>query len=259
MDLGIAGKLAVVTGGSRGLGRGCAKSLLKEGARVLIASRRRENLEAAEKELSPLGEVYTFRADVTKKEDVEALFRRAEELGGASILVVSYGGPRVARFPELSDEDWYNSFDLLLMSAVRLSRLFGYKMKERGWGRIIYITSVAIKEVYEKIPLSTAIRIGLAGLVKVLSRELAPEVNVNAVLPGHFMTERQVEFLRAKAEEKGVSLEEAERESTKEIPLKRMGRPEELGDVVAFLASERASYVNGALIPVDGGLLRSTL
>ncbi len=259
MDLGITGKLAVVTGGSKGLGKECARSLLKEGAKVLIASRSQENLKAAEEELSSFGEVYTFRADVTRKEDVESLFKRAEELGGASILVVSYGGPRVARFPELRDEDWYNSFDLLLMSAVRLSRLFGYRMKERGWGRIVYITSVAIKEVYENIPLSTTVRMGLAGLVKVLSRELAPEVNVNAVLPGHFMTERQMEFLRAKAEEKGVSLEEAERESAEEIPLKRMGRPEELGDVVSFLASERASYVNGALIPVDGGLLRSTL
>ncbi len=259
MDLGIAGKLAVVTGGSKGLGKGCAKSLLREGARVLIASRNQENLKAAEEELSPLGEVYTFKADVTKEEDVKSLFNRAEELGGASILVVSYGGPRVARFPQLSDDDWYEAFDLLLMSAVRLSRLFGYRMKERGWGRIIYITSVAIKEVYENIPLSTTVRMGLAGLVKVLSRELAPEVNVNAVLPGHFMTERQVEFLSAKAQERGVSIEEVEKESSSQIPIKRMGRPEELGDVVAFLASERASYVNGALIPVDGGLLRATL
>lgn len=259
MDLGLRDKLAVVTGGSRGIGKACARSLLSEGARVLIASRNEENLKEAAEELSTLGEVHWERADVTRAEDIENLLARAKELGGPDILVVSYGGPRIARFFELSDEDWLNAFNLLIMSAMRLSKLFGLEMKERGWGRITFVTSVAIKEVNVNIPLSTSVRMGLAGLVKVLSRELAPEVNVNAVMPGSIKTERQMELLVTRAKERGISVEEMEKIAVKEIPLRRMGRPEEIGDVVAFLSSERASYVSGAIIPVDGGKLVSTL
>ncbi len=259
MELGLTGKLAVVTGGSSGLGKAAASSLLREGARVLIASRNEDRLRKAVSELSALGEVEALRADLTRLEDIESLFRRSEEMGGADVLVVSYGGPRIARFGDLSDDDWYHAYELLVMSVVRLARLFGFRMKERGWGRIVLVTSVAIKEVNMNIPLSTSVRLSLAGLVKVLSRELAPEVNVNAVMPGHFMTERQRDLLKSRAAERGLSIEEMEVEAAREIPLARFGRPEELGDVIAFLASERASYVTGSLIPVDGGLLSCTL
>ncbi len=259
MELGLAGKLAVVTGGSSGLGKAAAASLLREGARVLIASRTEEKLQRAVSDLSHLGEVEALRADLTEARDVEILFGRSEEMGGADILVISYGGPRIARFPDLDDDDWYQAYELLVMSVVRLARLFGYRMKERGWGRIVLVTSVAIKEVNMNIPLSTSVRLSLAGLVKVLSRELAPEVNVNAVMPGHFMTERQRDLLKSRAAERGISLEEMEHEAAREIPLTRFGRPEELGDVIAFLASDRASYMTGSLIPVDGGLLSCTL
>ncbi|MDK2372295.1 MAG: SDR family oxidoreductase [Candidatus Korarchaeota archaeon] len=255
----MADKLAVVTGGSSGLGKAAAVSLLKEGARVLIASRTEERLRRAMSDLSSLGEVQALRTDLTKPDDIESLFRKSEEMGGADILVISYGGPRIARFPELNDRDWYHAYELLVMSVVRLARLFGFRMKERGWGRMVLVTSVAIKEVNMNIPLSTSVRLSLAGLVKVLSRELAPEVNVNAVMPGHFMTERQRDLLRSRAAEKGLSLEEMEVKAAKEIPLARFGRPEELGDVIAFLVSERASYITGSLIPVDGGLLSCTL
>lgn len=255
MELGLAGKLAVVTGGSSGLGKAAASSLLREGARVLIASRNEEILRKTFKELSSLGEVHYHRTDLTKAEDISSLFERSKELGGADVLVVSYGGPRIARFFELSDEDWYHAFDLLVMSVVRLARLFGNLMKKRGWGRIVITTSVAIKQVNMNIPLSSSVRLSLAGMIKVLARELAPEVNVNAVMPGHFMTERQIDLLRSRAAERGLKLEEMEEEASKEIPLGRFGRPEELGDVIAFLASERASYITGSLIAVDGGLL----
>jgi 3-oxoacyl-[acyl-carrier protein] reductase len=141
------------------------------------------------------------------------------------------------------------------MSSVRLSRLFGYRMKERGWGRIVLITSTAVKEVNMNIPLSSVVRTGLAGLIKVLSRELAPEVTVNGIMPGRIMTERQRELLAFKAEELGITLERMEEETSKEIPLRRFGKPEEVGDLIAFLCSERASYISGALIPIDGGML----
>ncbi|MEM0268398.1 MAG: SDR family oxidoreductase [Candidatus Korarchaeum sp.] len=255
MDLGLRGKLAVLTGASSGMGKAAALSLLKEGARVLIASRSEERLRRAAEELSREGEVHIQVADVTKAEDVEGLYRRAEELGGAEILVVSYGGPRIARFSDLEDRDWYDSFELLVMSSVRLSRSFGYRMKERGWGRIVFITSTAIREVNMDIPLSSIVRVSLSSLIKVLSRELAPEVTVNGVMPGRIMTERQRELLTVKARERGMSLEQMEAEASAEIPAKRFGRPEEVGDLIAFLCSERAGYVSGALIPVDGGYL----
>ncbi len=255
MDLGLRNKFAVVTGGSSGLGRASAASLLREGANVLISSRNEEKLRETAEELSHLGNISWWKADLTRKEDIESLFKRAKEVGRPDILVVSYGGPRIARFPELSDNDWYHAYDLLVMSVVRLARLFGYYMKERGWGRIVLITSIAIREVNMNIPLSTSVRLSLAGLVKILSRELAPEVNVNAVMPGHMMTERQIDLLKTKASEKGISIEEMEKISSKEVPLKRFGKPEELGDLVAFLSSEKASYITGSIVPVDGGLL----
>ncbi|MEM0037119.1 MAG: SDR family oxidoreductase, partial [Candidatus Korarchaeum sp.] len=128
-------------------------------------------------------------------------------------------------------------------------------MKERGWGRIVFITSTAIREVNMDIPLSSIVRVSLSSLIKVLSRELAPEVTVNGVMPGRIMTERQRELLTVKARERGMSLEQMEAEASAEIPAKRFGRPEEVGDLIAFLCSERAGYVSGALIPVDGGYL----
>ncbi len=255
MDLGIRGRLAVITGASSGMGKAAALSLLREGARVLIASRDEGRVMKAAEELSMEGEVWFQVADVTKAEDLERLYRRAEELGGADILVVSYGGPRIAGFSELKDEDWYQSFDLLVMSAIRLSRLFGYRMKERGWGRISIITSTAIREVNMSIPLSSVIRTSLIGLIKVLSRELAPEVTVNGVMPGRIMTERQKELLRANASARGISLEQMEAEASAEIPARRFGRPEEVASLIAFLCSERASYISGAIVPVDGGYL----
>ncbi len=238
------------------MGKAAAASLLREGAEVLIASRNEDRLRRAAEELSIHGTVHYHRTNLTDPRDVESLFRRSEEMGGADILVISYGGPRIAKLPELRDEDWYDAFDLLVMSVVRMARLFGPSMKGRGWGGVVLITSVAIREVNMNIPLSSSVRLSLAGLVKVLSRELAPEVNVNAVLPGHFMTERQLELLRSRARERGLTLQEMEEEAAREVPLGRFGRPEELGDLVAFLASERASYMTGSLIPVDGGLLR---
>ena len=256
MDLGINDKLAVVTGASSGMGKAAALSLLKEGAKVLIASRNEERLRRASEELSNYGEVHFQVADVTRAEDVHRLFMRSEDLGGADILVVSYGGPRIARFNELEDKDWYYAFDLLLMSSVRLSRLFGSRMKEKGWGRIVFITSTAIKEVNMNIPLSSIVRTSLAGLIKVLSRELSPEVTVNGIMPGSIMTERQKELLAVKAKERGINLEQMEAEASSEIPMRRFGRPEEVGDLIAFLSSERASYISGALIPIDGGYLK---
>ncbi|MCS7103127.1 MAG: SDR family oxidoreductase [Candidatus Korarchaeum sp.] len=255
MDLGMRGRLAVVTGASSGMGKATALSLLKEGAKVLIASRSEDKLRIAAEELSKEGEIYFQVADVTKTEDIEGLYKRAEELGGADILVVSYGGPRIARFSELEDRDWYDSFNLLVMSSVRLSKLFGYRMKERGWGRIAFITSTAIREVNMSIPLSSVVRVSLTGLIKVLSRELAPEVTVNGVMPGMIITERQRELLTVKAREKGISLEQMEAEASAEVPARRFGRPEEIGDLIAFLCSEKASYISGALVPVDGGYL----
>ncbi len=257
MDLGIKGKLAVVTGGSRGLGFASALELAREGARLLLFSRNREALESARERIlseAPRTEVHVVEGDLRRKDDIEKLFREADFLGGADILVYSTGGPKPGRFFDLEADDWDEAYRLIAFSSVWTARLAARQMMNKKWGRIIFIGSVTLLRPWRELALSNIMRMPIVGLTRTLALELAPyNITVNAVLPSLILTDRVKQLAERKALEEGISFEEALKKLAARIPLGRPGKPEELAAVVAFLASERASFITGALIPVDGG------
>jgi 3-oxoacyl-[acyl-carrier protein] reductase len=263
MDLDLAGKRALVAAASRGLGKAIALRLAEEGASLAICARDAERLEKAAEEIRQRtgAEVLAVPTDLTDYEQIKRLVRRAEEhFGGVDILVANAGGPPPGPFLELSDEQWQAAFQLTLMSAVRLAREVLPGMIARRWGRLIFSTSVSVKQPIENLILSNSLRLAVIGLAKSLANELAKyNITVNSVCPGPTATDRMKELITAQAERQGISYEEAERAWLSDIPMGRLGRPEELAALVAFLASERAGYLTGTAIQVDGGSVRFPL
>ncbi len=243
MDLGIAGRKALVMGASRGLGRAVAEALIKEGVATAICARDKERLELAAREIG----AQPFPADLSKRGVAAQLVEDvAARLGGLDILVVNTGGPPPRTFDDIADQDWRDAFEALWMSGVAAIRASLPGMRERAWGRILVITSIAAREPISNLMLSNALRAGLHGLVNALSKECASQgITVNAVMPGYTLTERLIEL--------GVK----EGEIASRIPAGRMGQPAEFAALVAFLASDRAGYITGQAIACDGGLLQS--
>ncbi len=259
MDLGLKGRVALVTAASKGMGRACALGLAAEGARVMMCARTQTDLRAAADEIRTHtgAEVEAMVADVTKAESVTALVARTREaFGGVDILVANCGGPPRGGLWELRDEQWYGAFEVSVLSVVRLIREVVPSMRERKWGRVLTIQSVSVKQPVDGLLLSNAVRPGVAGLVKTLAPELGQDnITINVVCPGRIMTDR---FLGG-ARQAGLPTEQYVARSSAEIPLRRIGTPEEFANVIVFLASERASYVTGVALQVDGGLVRGIL
>jgi 3-oxoacyl-[acyl-carrier protein] reductase len=259
MDLGLKGKAALVTAASKGMGKACALGLAAEGARVMMCARGDQDLKTAADEVRAKtgAEVLAMRADVTKAADVTALVARTTEAFGAvDILVANCGGPPRGGLADMTDEQWFGAFEVSLLSVVRLIREVVPSMRQRKWGRILTIQSVSVKQPVEGLLLSNAVRPGVAGLVKTLSADLGKDnILINTVCPGRIMTDR---FLGG-AKQAGLPTEEYVKKSSAEIPLRRIGSPEEFANVVVFLASERASYITGVTLQVDGGLVRGIL
>lgn len=259
MDLDISGKTALVTAASRGLGRAVAETLVQEGVNVMICARGIVALEqatAAIRSLAPEGvKVECEVADVTRPEDIQRMTQSCvKKLGGLDILVTNVGGPPPGKFFELEEEHWRQGIDMLLMSVVNLCHAAVPHMRKQKWGRIIMLNSMVIKQPIEGLVLSNALRNSVHGLAKSLANELAPgNITVNTVATGWTRTDRVDVIMQAQAEREGITLKEAMDRMVSSIPLGRMGRPEELASLVAFLASRRASYITGSTMLVDGG------
>jgi 3-oxoacyl-[acyl-carrier protein] reductase len=249
MDLGLEGRVALVMGASRGIGRGIAAALAREGARVAIASRSLDRLEEAAAEV---GEAATpFVADASDAERLAALPGEVTEaLGPVEILVANTGGPPLGGALDHELGEWERAYRSLVLAPRVLAGAVVPGMRERGWGRIVNVGSTSTREPIPGLNLSNSHRMAAVGFLKTLSREVAADgITVNTVATGRFATERLAD--------KGGSLEQAEESARAEVPAGRLGHPDEYGDLVAFLCSERAAYITGTVIPIDGGLLRS--
>lgn len=259
MDLGLDGKVAMVAAASRGIGRATAMQLSREGAAVAICARGESDLQSTVEELP--GPALGVQADVSEPGDVEQFV--GDTLGafdGIDVLVNNAGGPPPGGFEDHASSDFQEALDLNLMSTVNLTKEALPHLKERDWGRIINITSISAKEPIDDLVLSNTARAGVLGAAKTLSKEVGEsEITVNSVLPGLTGTERLKNLTEDQAENEGISYEEARDASLEEIPMNRWGNPGEIADVITFLASDRASYVTGTALQVDGGLVSGLL
>lgn len=263
MELSIDGDAALVTASSSGLGKASASALAADGANVVMNGRDEARLEEAIEEVceDAAGEVVGRSGDLTEPDDIEALVEfTVEEFGGIDHLVTSAGGPPSGPFLETDDDDWYEAFDLLVMSVVRLVREAEPHLTDGDGGTIVTITSRSVKEAIDDLVLSNSVRMGVIGLEKTLSKELAPEVRANAVLPGIHETPR-IEELVEQAVSRGDhdSYEEGIEERGEGIPVSHIGDPMDLGRTVAFLSAPESSYINGQAVTIDGGAGASNL
>ncbi|MEO7970497.1 MAG: SDR family oxidoreductase [bacterium] len=263
MDLGIKDRVALVAAASKGIGFAAARELAKEGARVFLCSRNEKRAsEAAQKLHDETGAaVAGLGADVTDNESVERFVNIAlERAGRVDILVNNAGGPPSTTFADTDLDMFRKAFELNALSAIRLAKLVLPGMRSQKWGRIVNITSVSVKQPIEGLLLSNTVRAGLTGWAKTVSTEAAADnVTVNNVAPGYTLTERQEELATARATASGKPKEEMIGLWAAQVPMRRLASPEEIGAAVAFLASERASYITGVTLQVDGGWVRSLL
>lgn len=253
MDLGLNGKVAWVTGASAGMGAATARALARDGARVALSARRADLLETLANELG--GAAYPL--DLTDERTIYAAAEKIEaDLGPIEIVVVNAGGPPPGTFETTNDDALRAGFELTLASAWHVAKTASAPMSLRGRGVIIFITSWSTKEIIEGLLLSNMMRAAVMGLAKTMSKDLGPKgIRVLCVAPGRIDTERIAELDSMTAARTGATEKEVRAATESRVPLRRYGRPEEIGDVIAFLASERASYMTGTTVVVDGGLL----
>jgi 3-oxoacyl-[acyl-carrier protein] reductase len=257
MDLGLAGKVAVVAGSSQGLGRAIADSLAAEGADLVINSRSQEKLDVVKAEIVDAtgATVEAVACDLTTADGAATLIDAAQAaFGRVDVLVTNTGGPPAGMFEDHSAEVWREAIAQNFESVVNLVRAALPGMKERRWGRIVNVTSISVKQPVVGLILSNSIRAGVTGFAKTISNEAAPfNVTVNNVLPGYTRTERLIHLAEAVAERESTTVEGAYEGWAAEIPMGRLAEPPELGAAVAFLCSEQASYITGQSLAVDGG------
>jgi 3-oxoacyl-[acyl-carrier protein] reductase len=257
MDLGLKGKHALVLSSSQGLGRGVAESLAAEGANVVLTARSADKLAAAVKAINAkgAGRAHSVMGDLTR--DVDAIYKAASDVGNIDILVANTGGPPARMALNAKPEEWAVHFEAMVVPVFRMAGLVLPGMRERGFGRIITISSTSIVQPIPNLVISTALRSSIAGWSKTLAVEVAKEgITVNMVLPGRIHTDRTAELDLANSKLQGKTVEHITQAMLASIPANRYGRVEEFADVVCFLASQRASFVTGSMIRVDGGAVK---
>ena len=263
METGLKGKVALVCAASRGLGKATALALAAEGARVAVCSRHVPTLEATSAEIHQAtgAEMLSVPADLSRRGDITRLVQQTvQHFGGLDILVTNSGGPKSGLSTALTESDWREAIDQLLMSTVLLCMEAVPHMRRRGGGRIITITSISAKQPIAGLILSNAIRPAVVGFSKSLANELARDgILVNCVAPGYTRTDRVIDLAEATARREGVDVETIEKRTVQNIPLGRMADPSEFASLMVFLASDRASYITGATIQIDGGFIKGIM
>jgi 3-oxoacyl-[acyl-carrier protein] reductase len=260
MNPGLRNKVALIGGGSKGLGKGCAMQLAREGVRIALCARGAQALEKSADEIRRAGgvSVLPLSVDLSRPADVrKAVKDTLREFGRIDILVANSGGPVPGGFFDMTEKDWRKGFDSVLYYVIELYRLVIPCMKKQKWGRIINITSLTVKEPAESLILSNVFRAGVVSLAKSLSRELiAYNITINNVCPGAFKTDRVTQLMLAQSKKSGIPVSEIEKKTVGTLPLGRYQDPEELGDLAVFLASEQARGITGTTICADGGISR---
>jgi 3-oxoacyl-[acyl-carrier protein] reductase len=259
MDLGLKGKVAMVAGASRGLGYAVAEALAREGALVSISSSNQASIDEAAKRLG--GDAMGSVVDVRNGDHIAAWGQKTiERFGGIDLLFSNGGGPPAGAAVAFDDAAWQNAADLLLFSAIRMVRVAVPSMKQRGGGSILMSTSGSVKEPIPNLGLSTVLRASVSALAKTLALELAADrIRVNQIIPGRIDTDRVKHLDQLAGQKQGISADEAKKKSIVAIPAGRYGEAPEYGRVAAFLLSDAASYMTGATVQVDGGLLKGVL
>jgi 3-oxoacyl-[acyl-carrier protein] reductase len=261
MDLGLKGKVALVAAASRGLGRAVAEELAAEGAALIICARHAESLNETRDRIAITtgAPVLAVAADLTLASDIGRVVAAGQaQFGAIDILVTNAGGPPAGKIESLTRDQWEAATRLTLFSAIELTRHLLPDMKERGWGRILNITSISVKQPVENLVLSNSLRAAVTGFARTLANEVAADgITVNNILPGYTRTERVEELAKMMADKEGITAADFTARWEKEIPMKRLGEPREFAALAAFLVSERASYITGTSIQVDGGWIRS--
>ncbi|MCF8412018.1 MAG: SDR family oxidoreductase [Melioribacteraceae bacterium] len=262
MDLKLKDKVVLITASSKGIGRATAELFIKEGARVAISSSNESNLKSAVDEIKRSFNYEPFWniCDLNNPKEIQNTYNLVKDhLGDVDILVNNCGGPAPGLFEDLTDNKWEHGYEQVLMSAVRFSRLVLPSMKSRRWGRIINITSLSVKQPVLNLMLSNSFRSALTAFAKTLSQQVGEyNVTVNNVAPGFTLTGRLYELAVERAKTSGSSHEHILAEMANEVPLKRLGKPDEVGAMIVYLASEQANYITGQTIAVDGGVIKST-
>ncbi|MBY9004886.1 MAG: SDR family oxidoreductase [Candidatus Lokiarchaeota archaeon] len=266
MDLGLSNKVVLVLAASKGLGLACAKTFYAEGASIVICSRSRLNLDLAKKEIersnpNNSNSIITIEADLNDKEQIKSLVETTiKEYGTIDVLVHNAGGPPSAPISNITEDNWQDSINLNLLSFIRICKSVIPIMEKQQSGRIIAITSVSVKQPLENLVLSNTTRLGVVGYAKTLANAYAKDnILVNVVCPGPTLTSRMKEIIKSQINETGKSEQEIMKRWVDSIPLGRLGAPEELANLVVFLSSDRASYITGTVIQVDGGFVKSSL
>lgn len=263
MDFGLRGRVAIVTAASSGLGKACASELAAEGANVVITARSEEALRAVADEIhsSTSADVMAVAGDVTDEDHIRRVIAETQNrFGRVDILIANAGGPPAGFFGDFAAEDYRRAVELNLISTINLCNAAVPEMRNRGWGRILAITSIAAKQPVDNLILSNTARAGVLGFMKSLSQQVAPfGITANTVCPGYHLTERLKKLAAFVGERDGVRAEEVYAQWAESIPMKRIGDPKEFSALVVFLCSERASYITGTVIQVDGGAYKGLI